>query len=197
MSKVELIYDADCPNAEAARSQLRLALARAGKAPEWDEWERSDPAAPSHVRRYGSPTILVDGRDIAGQAAAEGADCCRLYQSESGGLQGFPSAESIAAALRRPSSSNSSASSASGGLRAGLTLVPAIGVAMLPKLACPACWPAYAGFLSSLGLGFLIQTTYLLPLTIVFLLVAVAAFGFRTGRRRGYGPFLLGLVAAV
>lgn len=197
MPKVDLIFDADCPNVEAARSQLRLALARAGQAPEWEEWQRSDPAAPSYVRRYGSPTILVDGRDAAGQAAAEEANCCRLYRSESGGLQGVPSAELIAAALRGPASSDSPVPSASGGLRAWLAMIPAIGVAMLPNVACPACWPAYAGLLGSVGLGFLIKTTYLLPLTIAFLLVAVAVLGFRAGRRRGYGPFLLGLLAAV
>lgn len=46
---------------------------------------------------------------------------------------------------------------------------PNIGVSFLPKLACPACWPAYAGLLSSVGLGFLIKTAYLLSLTIGFL----------------------------
>jgi hypothetical protein len=66
---------------------------------------------------------------------------------------------------------------------------------MLPKLACPACWPAYAGLLSSVGLGFLISTVYLLPLTAAFLLLAVAALAFRASKRRGYGPFAVGLVA--
>jgi mercuric ion transport protein len=76
-----------------------------------------------------------------------------------------------------------------------LTVLPGIGVSLLPKLACPMCWPAYAGLLSSLGLGFLVSTTYLLPVTTAFLLVAVAALGFRARARRGYGPMLLGLVA--
>src|SRR5260370_38106240 len=66
---------------------------------------------------------------------------------------------------------------------------------MLPKLACPACWPAYAGLLSSVGLGFFISTVYLLPLTVVFLVVALTALVFRANKRRGYGPFVLGLVA--
>jgi|SRR6266849_3842135 len=74
--------------------------------------------------------------------------------------------------------------------------LPSIGFAMLPKLACPACWPAYAGLLSSVGLGFLISTVYLLPLTAAFLFLAVAALVFRANKRRGYGPFVLGLVAA-
>lgn len=77
-----------------------------------------------------------------------------------------------------------------------LTTVPAIGVSLLPKLVCPLCWPAYAGLLSSVGLGFLISAKYLLPLTAVFLAVAVGALAFRATNRRGYGPFLRGIVSA-
>ena len=79
----------------------------------------------------------------------------------------------------------------------GLLALPGVSVAILPKLACSLCWPAYAGLLSSLGLGFLISTTYLLPLTIAFFILALAALAFRATKRRGYGPFLLGLIAAV
>ena len=77
-----------------------------------------------------------------------------------------------------------------------LTVLPGIGVSLLPKLACPMCWPAYAGLLSSLGLGFLISAEYLLPVTAAFLLVAVVALVVRARSRRGYGPMLLGLIAA-
>ena len=74
--------------------------------------------------------------------------------------------------------------------------VPGVGVSLLPKLICPACWPAYAGLLSSVGLGFLVSTAYLLPLTVAFLALALAALAFRARRRRGHGPFLLGTAAA-
>jgi len=78
-----------------------------------------------------------------------------------------------------------------------LAMLPGIGAAFLPKVACPACWPAYAGVLSSVGLGFLLDTTYLLPLTAVFLAIAVGALAYRAKRRRGYLPFLVGVAAAV
>lgn len=65
-----------------------------------------------------------------------------------------------------------------------------------PDTVCPACWPAYAGVLSSLGLGFLLKTTCLLPLTGLFLLIAAGSLAFRAGLRRGYSPFALGLVAS-
>lgn len=81
--------------------------------------------------------------------------------------------------------------------RPSLATLPGLGVSLLPKLACPLCWPAYAGLLSSLGLGFLISVRYLLPLTAAFLAVALAALVFRAKHRHGFGPFLLGLLAAV
>lgn len=77
-----------------------------------------------------------------------------------------------------------------------LGVLPGIGVSLLPKVTCPMCWPAYAGILSSVGLGFLLSSRYLLPVTAAFLLVAIAALGFRARVRRGYGPMLLGVVAA-
>ena len=78
----------------------------------------------------------------------------------------------------------------------GLLALPGVGVALLPKLACPFCWPAYAGLLSSVGLGFLVSAVYLLPLTAAFLVLALGAMAFRANKRHGYNPFLLGLVAA-
>lgn len=40
------------------------------------------------------------------------------------------------------------------------------------------------------------ETAYLLPLTIFCLFLALAALAFRANRRRGYGPFVLGVLAA-
>jgi hypothetical protein len=77
-----------------------------------------------------------------------------------------------------------------------LAIVPGVGISLLPKLMCPMCWPAYAGVISALGLGFLISTKYLLPLTIAFLALTAAALGLRASRRHGYGPLWLGLAAA-
>ncbi len=47
-----------------------------------------------------------------------------------------------------------------------------------------------------MGLSFLMKTTYLLPLTAMFLVIAVASLAFRADCRRGYGPFAVGLAAA-
>ncbi len=77
-----------------------------------------------------------------------------------------------------------------------LVAAPGIGLSLLPKLACPACWPAYTGLLSSVGLGFLVSGVYLLPLTAAFLLLAVGSLAFRAQGRHGYGPLVLGMLAA-
>ena len=82
-------------------------------------------------------------------------------------------------------------------LKEGLLVLPGIGVSLLPKVACPLCWPAYAGLLGSVGLGFLLSTTYLPLVTGAFLVIAVAALGYRARGRRGYGPLTLGLAASV
>lgn len=99
--QVELIHDADCPNVEPAREVLRQALAQVGLAgATWREWRRDDPAAPAHVRAYGSPTVLVGGRDVAPTAAHEPAACCRLYPSADGRLRGVPPLAAVLAAIQ-------------------------------------------------------------------------------------------------
>ena len=80
--------------------------------------------------------------------------------------------------------------------RQGLLALPGIGASLLPKVTCPLCWPAYAGLLGSVGLGFLLSSSYLLPLTASLLVIAVAALGYRARQRRGHGPFVLGLAAS-
>ena len=81
------------------------------------------------------------------------------------------------------------------GLRGALSL-PAVGLALVPKVVCPACWPAYAGLLSALGIGFIPTAAYLVPLTVVFLAVAVAPLAMRARSGKSRVPFVLGLVAS-
>lgn len=76
----------------------------------------------------------------------------------------------------------------------GLLAIPGLAVALLPSLACALCWPAYAALISSLGLGFLASSAYMLPLTGALLAVAVVGLGLQI-RSKGYGPFVLGLLS--
>lgn len=199
MPKVEFIYDKDCPNVEGARENLLRAFARVGLSPRWTEWERNSSETPEYARGYGSPTVLIDGKDCLGTSPELGVNSCRVYDGTEGSLIGVPPIEVIASRLRQNSTSNGTTGSSKRRARwfSGAAVIPGIGVAFLPKLACPACWPAYAGVLSSLGLGFLVESRYLLVLTTVFLIAALGALAFRASSRRGFGPFGLGLVASV
>ena len=98
MGTIELIYDANCPNVPEARKQLREAFAMLDAAPRWQEWCTDDPNIPEHARGYGSPTILVDGRDLGGSGRIDGTASCRVYLTAEG-LDCVPSVEEIAVAL--------------------------------------------------------------------------------------------------
>lgn len=76
--KVQLLYAAGCPHVGAARTALRDALAAAQLDAPIDELDVDDPATPAALRRWGSPTILIDGVDVAGQGPQDGSTC-RLY----------------------------------------------------------------------------------------------------------------------
>ncbi|MEA3412823.1 MAG: hypothetical protein U9R74_14975 [Pseudomonadota bacterium] len=98
--QIELVYEKTCPNIEAARSQLLLAFAKAGIQPRWQEWEVSSPEAPSHVHGYGSPTILINGRDVGGDMADGDDYCCRIYSHRDDAEKGVPPVPDIVHALK-------------------------------------------------------------------------------------------------
>ena len=86
--KVQLLYFQGCPNLDAARAAVRDALAAEKLDTPIEEIDVEDPAAPEAVRGWGSPTILIDGKDVSGHEPS--ASCaCRLYAG------GAPSVASI------------------------------------------------------------------------------------------------------
>lgn len=193
--QIELIYESTCPNIKAARLQLLKAFAKAEITPRWNEWEVSAPEAPTHVHGYGSPTVLVNGKDVSGDNH-EGDDyCCRVYSHGENSIQGVPALSDVVFAIESAHQSNSAVNGSSR-WRLNGAMLPSIGVAFLPKLVCPACWPAYAGLLGALGISFFDYTPYLLPLTAIFLLIALGGLAYRAPTRRGFKPLLVGLLAA-
>lgn len=100
MKKIELIYDRDCPNVEKARHNIQVALTRIELPQTWKEWDRNDPPSPIHAKKFGSPTILVDGKDVAGAPETEGNNC-RVSLGDLNAIQGIPPVEQIVAALER------------------------------------------------------------------------------------------------
>ncbi len=84
---IDLVYFDGCPNAEAARANLRAVMADGS----WREWNLSSVDTPERFRRYGSPTVLVNGRDVTGDGGSTGAMACRA--------DGAPSTDVLRGAL--------------------------------------------------------------------------------------------------
>lgn len=77
--KIQLLYFEGCPNVDAARNALREALAAEKLDVAVEEIDVEAPSAPTWARGWGSPTILVDGVDVAGATPSDASSCCRLY----------------------------------------------------------------------------------------------------------------------
>lgn len=78
-----------------------------------------------------------------------------------------------------------------------LTALPGIGAALLPNATCPACWPVYAGILSSLGLGFLMTGSYFYLFIGILLSISLFSLAYKAKTRRGFIPFWIGLLSAL
>ena len=93
--RVQLLSFPGCPNADAAREALRRVLADRELPPNFEEIDVSAPDTPEQLRNWGSPTILVDGTDVADEGPA--GLSCRLYANDT--HRGVPSDEMIRRAL--------------------------------------------------------------------------------------------------
>lgn len=78
-----------------------------------------------------------------------------------------------------------------------LMVVPAVVLPLLPSATCPVCLAAYAGVLSSLGLGFLLNDQVQRPLILVFLGITVVSVAWAATRYRRFSPLLLVLSGSV
>lgn len=75
--KVQLLTFPGCPNADFARERLKKVLQRLSLKVAVEEVDTT--ATPdASLRRWGSPTILIDGHDVA-HSRPDGGRSCRLY----------------------------------------------------------------------------------------------------------------------
>lgn len=81
---VQLLTFEGCPLADAARIELAAALTECG-IETYEELDILSPETPENLRGWGSPTILVNGTDIAGQAKGDDVSC-RVYSAQGGVL---------------------------------------------------------------------------------------------------------------
>lgn len=93
--KVEVLYVAECPSHPAAVKLVKDTLAAEGIAAEIHEVLVRDEGMAGELRFYGSPTIRINGRDVAGEPKNEQsfALSCRLYHGSS--QIGLPPTEMI------------------------------------------------------------------------------------------------------
>ena len=96
--RIQLLTHPGCASASATRERLvrLLALTRADAGIE--EVDVTAANAPEHLRGWGSPTVLVDGEDVAGEKSPSGPGC-RLYRDADGRLAGVPSEALITSML--------------------------------------------------------------------------------------------------
>lgn len=98
--KIELVFEACCPNAQALREMLQSIGAELGLDLRVIEVNKDDVAAPDYATNLSSPTLLVDGKDVV-QDGSHGGNACRVYRTNDGRLTGVPPREMIVAALKR------------------------------------------------------------------------------------------------
>ncbi len=98
LPRVQLLSSRDCPNAEPTRHRLREALASEGLPPIFEEVYLDEESTPVSLRKWGSPTVLVDDEDLAGGPGVSGA-ACRIYAGTF--LAGVPPETLIRAAIQR------------------------------------------------------------------------------------------------
>ena len=98
--KVEVLYVSECPSHPAAVKLVRDVLAAQGVTTDIHEVLVQDEGMAGKLKFLGSPTIRINGRDVAGQpeAASNFALRCRLYP-ESNHI-GLPAAEMIHRAVQ-------------------------------------------------------------------------------------------------
>lgn len=78
-----------------------------------------------------------------------------------------------------------------------LAAAPVLGAALLPKVVCAACWPAYTAALGAAGIEFFNYTPHIVPLTSFALVVALGSLTLLAWRRQRVAPIILGIAAAM
>ncbi|PHZ86487.1 hypothetical protein [Paremcibacter congregatus] len=95
---IDLVYENSCPNVDHARERLTQALQECALPVAWREWEVNTPDTPKAYRQYGSPTILIRGKDVSGDEPATSCSSCRVYVTTEG-YDTAPSVQQIVKAL--------------------------------------------------------------------------------------------------
>jgi hypothetical protein len=100
--RVELLYWDGCPSHPDALQALRATMSELGLDPATVEVrEVSTDAAAASERFVGSPTIRVDGVDVAPVHDEPHGLTCRVYRTRDGRISPVPDPDDVRAALAR------------------------------------------------------------------------------------------------
>jgi len=98
---ITFFYFEDCPSHDAALERLRQVMAEEGVDGEIEIVQVETDEQAQRLRFAGSPTILINGRDIdPPETDAYYGLSCRTYQLEDGRISPLPSPDMIRRALR-------------------------------------------------------------------------------------------------
>lgn len=173
MSACKLIYFEGCPNSKHARAIL-LTSGIDFEVLKQDELPESSP-----YKNYSSPTILRGEEIVFGHRISPGASACSAEKFDENELKAKLSGKQRLTKKGK------------------LAALGSFGSAMTVGL-CPICIPAIGAFLSSIGLGFLVQEAVLLPLLIVFLAVTLGGLTWSyLKEHKNVYPLLAGILMAV
>lgn len=172
MAELKLVYFKGCPNADKVRS----ALATTGH--QFDEIKQDDLPPRHPLKNYSSPSILKNNEILYGTSTG----------SEGGCSLEIPSLEQLRARLEGTTPDE----------KAKL-LAPTGSVgSIITVILCPVCKPALAGFLGSVGLGFVVNEAILQSVLVLFLALAVGGFFWSYVKvHRNIWPVIFGALLSV
>lgn len=162
--RVEVLYVPNCPHYPATVKQLKGVLSAEGISAEIHEVIVTDAKTAHQCRFRGSPTIRINGRDIAGesQGPESFALACRIYPGAE--EVGLPPVEMVRNAVREARTGE--------GVKRGSSIAASLGAIASSLATIGCCLPlALAAALGAAGAGAFLQTfrPWLLGLSIALL----------------------------
>lgn len=178
MEALKLIFFEGCPNAGKARKLLQQVGVT------FEEVKQDLLPADHPYKGYASPTVLDKERIVFGAKTGNDSGGCSLDIPTASDLRKRLGTSHSSLGIRKPKATL-------------LSSLGSIGSALTVGL-CPICIPAIGAFLSSIGLGFLVQESVLQPLLFIF--IGITLFGFLWSylkEHKRIAPFLLGIVLSI
>lgn len=179
MEKVKLVYFQGCPEAKHARAALLTSGIAEFEVVLQDQLKDEDP-----FKSYSSPTILKGDKVIYGNKLNAGSSACSFQKIDFGKIQ----SELMEGEPGKVKNGQKKGAivSAFGAIGSGL----AVGL-------CPLCIPAIGAFLTSVGLGVVVQDAVLKPALLAMLAMTLGGFLWSYFKKHGsIFPFVLGLISA-